>query len=76
LRRLCRIALTDRVPDESTIRKLVKGLGPDVTEEITMAVIARATDRDARWRFVGRAVRIGSTVVQGMFAVRPTSVGR
>src|SRR3954447_26712541 len=43
LRRFCRIALTERVPDESTIRKLVRRLGPDVIEEITRAVIAKAT---------------------------------
>jgi hypothetical protein len=45
LRRFCRIALTDRVPDESTVRKLVKRLGPDVIEQICLAVIAGATGR-------------------------------
>ena len=35
LRRFCRIALTERVPDESTIRKLVRRLGPEVIEEIS-----------------------------------------
>jgi IS5 family transposase len=64
LRRFCRIALTDRVPDESTIRKLVKRLGPDVIEQITMAVIERATSADAQRRFVGRAIRIDSTVIE------------
>ena len=34
LRRFCRIALSDRVPDESTVRKLVRRLGPEVVEEI------------------------------------------
>src|SRR4029453_196383 len=29
LRRFCLIALTERVPDESTIRKLCRRLGPD-----------------------------------------------
>ena len=43
LRRFCRIALTERVPDESTVRKLVRRLGPEVIEEITRAVIASAT---------------------------------
>jgi len=63
LRRFCRIALTERVPDESTIRKLVKRLGPDVIDEITMAVIAGATGAGER-RFVVRAARIDSTVVE------------
>src|SRR5829696_5425812 len=33
LRRFCRIALTEWVPDESTIRKLCRRLGPHVIEE-------------------------------------------
>jgi len=61
LRRFCRIALVERVPDESTVRKLTRRLGPDVVDEITRAVIDTAT-RDRR--FVGRAVRIDSTVVE------------
>jgi IS5 family transposase len=61
LRRFCRIALTDRVPDESTVRKLTRRLGPDVIDEITRAVIAKATRER---RFTGRAVRIDSTVVE------------
>ena len=62
LRRFCRIALSERVPDESTIRKLMRRLGPEVVEEITRAVIAKATTRETR--FVARAVRIDSTVVE------------
>ena len=34
LRRFCRIALCDRVPDESTVRKLVRRLGAEVIEDI------------------------------------------
>jgi len=64
LRRFCRVALTDRVPDESTIRKLVRRLGAEVIEQITCAVIARATGREAERRFVARAARIDSTVVE------------
>jgi len=74
LRRFCRIALTDRVPDESTIRKLVKRLGPDVIDEITMAVIARATGPTAQRRFVARAARIDSTVVESDIRY-PTDLG-
>jgi transposase, IS5 family len=61
LRRFCRIALTERVPDESTIRKLTRRLGPEVVDEITRLVI----DRELREkRFAARAVRVDSTVVE------------
>jgi IS5 family transposase len=62
LRRFCRIALTERVPDESTVRKLVRRLGAEVIDEICRAVIARATTGERR--FVARAARIDSTVVE------------
>ena len=62
LRRFCLIALTERVPDESTIRKLCRRLGPEVIEEICRAVIAGAVRER---RFVARAARIDSTVVEG-----------
>jgi IS5 family transposase len=61
LRRFCLISLTERVPDESTIRKLTRRLGPAVVAEITRAVIAKATRER---RFVARAARIDSTVVR------------
>ena len=61
LRRFCRIALTERVPHESTVRKLTRRLGPDVIDEITRAVIEKATRER---RFITRAVRIDSTVVE------------
>jgi transposase, IS5 family len=72
LRRFVRIALTERVPDESTIRKLVRRLGPEVIEEITRAVIANATTGERR--FVARAARIGSTVVEADIRY-PTGLG-
>ena len=72
LRRFCRIALTERVPDESTIRKLVRRLGPEVIEEITRAVIASATSGERR--FVARAARIDSTVVEADIRY-PTDIG-
>jgi len=34
LRRFCRIALTDLVPDESTLRKLTRRVGPETVNEI------------------------------------------
>src|SRR4051794_4441289 len=61
LRRFCRIALTERVPEESTIRKLVRRLGPEVIDEITRAVIAKATGER---QFIARAARCDSTVVE------------
>jgi transposase, IS5 family len=72
LRRFCRIALSERVPDESTIRKLVRRLGPEVIEEITRAVIANATAGERR--FVARAARIDSTVVEADIRY-PTDLG-
>jgi IS5 family transposase len=61
LRRFCRISLTERVPDESTIRKLTRRLGTETVSELTRALIAKAT-REKRFR--PRAVRIDSTVVE------------
>jgi IS5 family transposase len=61
LRRFCRISLSERVPDESTIRKLTRRLGAETVSELTRALIARAT-REKRFR--PRAVRIDSTVIE------------
>jgi len=74
LRRFCRIALTDRVPDESTVRKLVRRLGPEVVEQITLAVIAGATGAPSERRFMVRAARIDSTVVESDIRY-PTDLG-
>lgn len=72
LRRFCRIALAERVPDESTVRKLVRRLGPEVIEEICRALIGRATT--GRGRFIARAARIDSTVVEADVRY-PTDLG-
>jgi transposase, IS5 family len=61
LRRFCRIALSERVPDESTVRKLTRRIGPETVNELTRALIEKAT-RERRFR--ARAVRIDSTVVE------------
>jgi IS5 family transposase len=61
LRRFCLIALGERVPDESTVRKLTRRLGAGVVNEITRAVIEK-TRREKRFR--PRAARIDSTVVE------------
>jgi transposase, IS5 family len=75
LRRFCRIGLWDRVPDESTIRKLVRRLGADVVEDICQRVIAEAiSPRAGAGRFVVRAARIDSTVVEADVRY-PTDLG-
>jgi IS5 family transposase len=61
LRRFCRISLSERVPDESTVRKLTRRIGPETVSEMTRALIAGAT-REKRFR--PRAVRIDSTVIE------------
>lgn len=74
LRRFCRIALTERVPDESTVRKLVRRLGPEVVEEIVTAVVAGATAPGTERRFAARAARIDSTVIEADIRY-PTDLG-
>src|SRR5450631_372250 len=61
LRRFCRISLSERVPDESTVRKLTRRIGPDTVNDITRVLIVAAT-RSKRFR--PRAVRIDSTVIE------------
>jgi len=61
LRRFCLIAIDRRVPDESTIRKLTRRLGHETVDEITRLVIGKA---QRETRFVGRAVRVDSTVIE------------
>ena len=38
LRRFCRISLSERVPDESTVRKLTRRIGPETVAELTRGV--------------------------------------
>jgi IS5 family transposase len=61
LRRFCLIPLHEQVPDESTVRKLARRLGPETVAGLSRAVIAKA-QRETRFR--ARAVRIDSTVVE------------
>src|SRR3954466_8237222 len=61
LRRFCRISLSERVPDESTVRKLTRRIGVDTVNELTRVLIVQAT-RSKRFR--ARAVRIDSTVIE------------
>ena len=61
LRRFCRTSLSERVPDESTVRKLTRRIGADTVNELTRVLIVQAT-RSKRFR--ARAVRIDSTVIE------------
>ena len=54
LRRFCRISLSERVPDESTVRKLTRRIGAETVNELTRALIVEAT-RSKRFR--ARAVQ-------------------
>jgi IS5 family transposase len=61
LRRFCLIGIDQRVPDESTVRKLTRRLGPAVVDAITRVVIGKA---QRETRFHGRSARVDSTVVE------------
>jgi len=61
LRRFCRISLSERLPDESTVRKLTRRIGPETVSELTRAMIVKAC-REKRFR--PRAVRVDSTVIE------------
>ena len=61
LRRFCRISLAERLPDESTVRKLTRRIGAETVSELTRAMIVKATKEK---RFRPRAVRIDSTVIE------------
>jgi IS5 family transposase len=61
LRRFCRISLGERVPDESTVRKLTRRIGAETVNELTRSLIETAL-REKRFR--PRAVRVDSTVIE------------
>jgi transposase, IS5 family len=61
LRRFCVIGLSERVPDESTLRKHVHRLGPDTVGQVTRELIARSA---AQTGFRPRAARVDATVVE------------
>jgi transposase, IS5 family len=71
LRRFCRISLSERVPDESTVRKLTRRLGAETVSGVTRALLERVT-REKRFR--PRAVRIDSTVIEADIK-HPTDAG-
>jgi len=61
LRRFCRISLSERVPDDSTVRKLTRRVGAEMVNELTRSLIEAAVRQK---RFRPRAVRIDSTVIE------------
>ena len=59
LRRFCRLSIMDEVPDESTVRKLTRRLGPELVDDLIREVVKLAvTERGFRVR----AMRCDSTV--------------
>jgi IS5 family transposase len=71
LRRFCRIPIVEEVPNESTVRKLMRRLGHEVIDEATRAVIKKAL---VERRFRPRALRADSTVADADVRY-PTDVG-
>ncbi len=71
LRRFCQVPLTEDVPDESTVRKLTRRLGPQVVDEIIREIIGKAL-RERRFR--PRALRSDSTVAEADIRY-PTDAG-
>jgi hypothetical protein len=57
------------VPDESTVPKLVRRLGPEIIAELTRVVVGKA-QRETRFR--ARVVRIDAAVIRPTSATRPT----
>lgn len=59
LRRFCRLSIVGEVPDESTVRKLTRRLGPELLDDLIREVIKLAV-RERGFRV--RALRVDSTV--------------
>jgi IS5 family transposase len=71
LRRFCLIPLSAPVPDESTVRKLTRRLGPELVDQLIRGIIEVAI-RERRFR--PRAMRCDSTVVEADIRY-PTDAG-
>lgn len=61
LRRFCRISILEEIPDESTVRKLTRRLGPDLVDDLTREVVRLAVKERG---FKVRAMRCDSTVLE------------
>jgi len=70
LRRFCRIPVIEDVPDESTVRKLTRRLGPEVVDEIIRGVIVKALEQK---KFRPRALRADSRSRRPTSPTPPTS---
>ncbi len=71
LRRFCSIALHEAGPDESTVRKMTRRLGPEVVDELIRSLITKATSER---RLHLRAMRCDSTVLEADIRF-PTDIG-
>jgi IS5 family transposase len=71
LRRFCLLSLVERVPEESTVRKLTRRLGAGVVDELIRELIGKACRER---RFSARAMRCDSTVVEADIRY-PTDAG-
>lgn len=71
LRRFCLVALHERVPHESTVRKLTRRLGSELVDDLVRELIVRAR-RERRFR--PRAMRVDSTVAEADIRY-PTDTG-
>jgi IS5 family transposase len=68
LRRFCRIALSERLRNESTVRKLTRRIGAEKVAGLTRMLIQAATRER---RFQPRAVRSDSTWSRRTSSIRP-----
>ena len=71
LRRFCLLRLDERVPHESTVRKLTRRLDAEVVQEMIRALIGKACHER---HFRVRAMRVDSTVVEADIRY-PTDAG-
>lgn len=71
LRRFCLMPLVQNVPEESTVRKLTRRLGPELVDALIRGLIAKAL-RERRFR--PRALRADSTVTEADIRF-PTDAG-
>ncbi|WP_324670160.1 ISNCY family transposase [Geochorda subterranea] len=72
-RRFCRLRLTDKVPDATTLIKLTHRLGPDVIEQLNDALMAQLVEARLMKRH-GQRIRVDTTVVEANIH-HPTDAG-
>jgi hypothetical protein len=67
------LPLTARAPEESTIRKLVRRLGPEMVAELTRVVIGRAHEADIRYPSDGGLAWQGTRMLARCWSQRSRS---